>query len=171
MLAALLVICALAIWFDVRQRRLPNWLTVGALSIALLLRALSAGESVLAGLACAGLALAFGFPFFMLGGLGAGDVKLMTALAAFLDLASLPIALGVMALTGAVMALFSARRAGRLVATLTNVHLLVLGLGRSSLRAWKNDREDAPLLPAGLGAVTNPYGVAVVTGALAGWFL
>src|SRR5688572_21127362 len=128
MLVALLIVCSLAIVLDVRQRRLPNWLTVGALAIALVLRAFT-GEPVLTGVASAALAFAFGFPFFMMGGLGAGDVKLMTALAAFLDLQSLPVALGVMAATGAVMALWSAVRSKQLVSTLMNVYLLVLGLG------------------------------------------
>jgi prepilin peptidase CpaA len=171
MLVALLLVCAVAIWLDVRQRRLPNWLTVGALTTALLLRALTDGESVALGLACAALAFAFGFPFFMLGGLGAGDVKLMTALAAFLDLQSLPVALGVMAFTGAAMALLSAARSGKLASTLVNVHLLALSLGRASLAGWKGDQAESPVAVKGLGAVTNPYGVAIVAGALAGWFL
>lgn len=171
MLVALLVVSAAAIWLDVRQRRLPNWLTVGALSTALLLRALTDGGSVPLALACAALAFAFGFPFFMLGGLGAGDVKLMTALAAFLDLQSLPVALGVMALTGAAMAFLSASRSGKLASTLINVHLLVLSLGRAAFAGWKGGQAEAPVAVQGLGAVTNPYGVAIVAGALAGWFL
>ena len=170
MLVALLFVCALAILFDVRLRRLPNWLTVGALVVALLLRAFT-GEPVLAGVASAGLAFAFGFPFFMMGGLGAGDVKLMTAPAAFLDLSSLPVALGAMALTGAVMALASATRSGQLVSTLTNVHLLVLNLGRASFAGWKTGEATVPVSLGRVGAIRNPYGVAIAAGALAGWFL
>jgi prepilin peptidase CpaA len=170
MLVALLFVCALAIVFDVRQRRLPNWLTVGALAVALLLRAFT-GEPVLAGLASAALAFAFGFPFFMMGGLGAGDVKLMTALAAFLDLNSLLVALGAMALTGALMALVAATRSGQLVSTLTNLHVLVLNLGRASFAGWKSGEATAPILRGRVGAITNPYGVAIAAGALAGWFL
>lgn len=170
MLVALLLVCALAIVFDVRQRRLPNWLTVGALASALLLRAIT-GEPVLPGLASAALAFAFGFPFFMMGGLGGGDVKLMAALGAFLDLQSLPVALGVMALTGAVMALWAAMRSKQLVSTLTNVHLIVLGLGRASFGGWKAGEVTIPVARARVGAITNPYGVAIAAGALAGWFL
>jgi prepilin peptidase CpaA len=171
MLFALIFICSLAILFDVRQRRLPNWLTVGALAVALLLRGFTDGESVVTGLASAGLAFAFGFPFFMMGGLGAGDVKLMTALAAFLDLPSLPMALGVMAFTGAAMALWAATRSGQLLPTLANVHLLVLDLGRASFAGWKGGEATAPVSRARVGAITNPYGVAIAAGALAGWFL
>jgi prepilin peptidase CpaA len=124
-----------------------------------------------AGLASAGLAFAFGFPFFAMGGLGAGDVKLMTALAAFLELHSLPIALGAMALTGAAMALLGAMRSGQLAATLANVHLLVLTLGRASFSGWRGARAHTTAMRERPGAVTNPYGVAIVAGALAGWFL
>ena len=35
---ALVVVAAAAMWFDVRERRLPNALTVGAFGLALLLR-------------------------------------------------------------------------------------------------------------------------------------
>jgi prepilin peptidase CpaA len=78
-------VALIAVAFDVRTRRIPNWLTFGA-----------AGGAVLYGLAAAGLpglsnaalgwivgALLF-FPLFALRGMGAGDVKLIAALAAWL---------------------------------------------------------------------------------------
>jgi Flp pilus assembly protein protease CpaA len=40
MLLALVLIGTIAVWSDLRSRRLPNWLTVGALVVGVVLRAL-----------------------------------------------------------------------------------------------------------------------------------
>jgi prepilin peptidase CpaA len=70
---------------DVRERRIPNVLTFGAAAAALLVHFLSHGSS---GLATAATGWVIGtavfLPFFLLGGMGAGDVKLMAALGAWL---------------------------------------------------------------------------------------
>jgi prepilin peptidase CpaA len=170
MVLALALVCSIAVWFDLRTRRLPNWLTVGTLVIALAWRALPGGLEVWPGLASAGLAFAFGFPFFLAGGLGGGDVKLMAGLAAFLEPSSLPVALLVMAFTGAAMALVSASRKRLLVPTLARFHVLVLTMGRRSFQNW----QQGPAGPAASGTdgrVSNPYAPAIVAGALAGWFM
>jgi|RhiMethySRZTD1v2_1073278.scaffolds.fasta_scaffold296245_5 prepilin peptidase CpaA len=166
MLLALVLICSIAVWLDLRTRRLPNWLTVGSLVIALTARALPGGPSVWPGLASAALALAFGFPFFMTGGLGGGDVKLMAGLAAFLEPQKLAVALLVMAFSGGAMALLTAARKGLLASTLANVHVLVLTMGRKSFQGWKQEPSDGRIV----GRVSNPYAPAIVAGALAGWF-
>src|SRR5688572_2362189 len=81
---------ALAVGFvacvtDVRSRRIPNVLTFGAAAAALLFHLFVAGTG--------GLQTAVGgwlvgtvlfLPFFALGGMGAGDVKLLAALGAWL---------------------------------------------------------------------------------------
>jgi prepilin peptidase CpaA len=69
---------------DARHRRLPNWLTLGGL-MAGSLYALVTGFSVLGGsLTNALLAAAIGFlvlfPAYLAGWMGAGDVKLLTAM-------------------------------------------------------------------------------------------
>jgi prepilin peptidase CpaA len=168
MLPALVLACAVAIWFDVRERRIPNWLTAGALVVALSLRALSGADLVLPGLASFGLAFAFGFPFFLVGGLGGGDVKLMASLAAFLRPDQLVAAMLVMALTGAAMAVVAAARRGLLLQTLANVHLTVLTFDRGAFGSWKRPDE---LSAKRASRVSNPYALAITAGALAGWFL
>ncbi|ADG78592.1 Peptidase A24A prepilin type IV OS=Tsukamurella paurometabola (strain ATCC 8368 / DSM / CCUG 35730 / CIP 100753 / JCM 10117 / KCTC 9821 / NBRC 16120 / NCIMB 702349 / NCTC 13040) OX=521096 GN=Tpau_1980 PE=3 SV=1 [Tsukamurella paurometabola] len=74
--------CAALCWFDVRQRRLPNALTVPAAAcgvIAALTLALCGAPSALAGM---GLWGGTYLVVFLLGGVGAGDVKLAPALGA-----------------------------------------------------------------------------------------
>lgn len=83
-----LVVLAVALTasaFDVRTRRIPNWLTFGATAVGLAYGLSSSGLSGL-GLSMAGwlTGAALFIPFFVLGGMGAGDVKLLAALAAWL---------------------------------------------------------------------------------------
>ena len=83
--AIVLTVAAVAVVCDIRARRIPNVLTFGAAGAALVFALATDGPSGL-GLAAAGWfagALLF-FPFFALGGMGGGDVKLMAALAAWL---------------------------------------------------------------------------------------
>jgi prepilin peptidase CpaA len=70
---------------DVRSRRIPNVLTFGSAAAALAFGLASGGFQGL-GWAAAGWAVGavLFFPLFALGGLGAGDVKLLAALGAWL---------------------------------------------------------------------------------------
>jgi prepilin peptidase CpaA len=80
-IAVALVACA----WDLRTRRIPNVLTLGSAVAAWLFFLAQGGSSALAWSAAGWLfgVLLF-FPFFALGGMGAGDVKLMGGLGAWL---------------------------------------------------------------------------------------
>lgn len=82
---AVLVVASMAVVFDVRTRRIPNLLNFGAAAAALVFAFVAAGLPG-AGTAAAAwlLGAALFFPVFALGGMGAGDVKLLAALAAWL---------------------------------------------------------------------------------------
>ena len=115
------LLCAgMASVFDVRTRRIPNWLTAGSIVTALCLQALRGwdgfGLSLLAGLLGGGVL----FLFFIAGGMGAGDVKLMAAVSCFTGLRFLPTVLIASALSGAFFAIVLALRKGRMRDTLTN---------------------------------------------------
>src|SRR6185436_6179405 len=80
-----LVVALVAVACDVRTRRIPNWLTFGAAAAARAYGAFAAGLPRVGTSAAGWLAgAALFFPFFALGGMGAGDVKLLAALAAWL---------------------------------------------------------------------------------------
>jgi prepilin peptidase CpaA len=75
---------ACAAWFDWRHRRLPNALTLGGLSAGLFFllwfgTSWTGGSAISAWLAL-GLAAALTLPGYLLGKLGAGDVKLLMAM-------------------------------------------------------------------------------------------
>ena len=78
----LLLVCtclAGAIW-DLRTRRIPNWITVPALIAALVLH--SYRGALMQSLIGFVVSLCLGIPLFALRGLGAGDVKLTAAVGA-----------------------------------------------------------------------------------------
>ena len=74
-----------ACWFDVRTRRIPNWLTFPAAALGLVAATVAhGGHGTVSSAAGLLVGLALFFPLFVLKGLGAGDVKLMGALGAWL---------------------------------------------------------------------------------------
>jgi prepilin peptidase CpaA len=74
-----------ACWFDVRTRRIPNWLTFPGAALGVVASTLAhGGQGAMTSVAGLILGVALFFPLFLLRGLGAGDVKLMGALGAWL---------------------------------------------------------------------------------------
>jgi prepilin peptidase CpaA len=85
MLIMLDVVLAVAIWFDLRTRKVPNWISLGACAFGLASAPFQGGLRALA-LSVGGL-LALGVLMFIpwsMGGIGGGDVKLAAACGAAL---------------------------------------------------------------------------------------
>ena len=83
-IAAIALAMVAAMW-DLKSRRIPNVLTFGSALAAILAHAYVGGFSG-TGWSIVGwlVGVAFFLPFFALGGMGAGDVKLLGALGAWL---------------------------------------------------------------------------------------
>jgi prepilin peptidase CpaA len=85
MTAMVLLFTSAAVVSDLRTRRIPNWLTVSSLVLALIAHGCHKG---LGGLADSLLGFAAGFAvlflLWLIGGGGGGDVKMMAALGAWL---------------------------------------------------------------------------------------
>jgi prepilin peptidase CpaA len=98
-----------AVLFDLRTRRIPNELCLAIWAMGVTVQSATGLES---GLADALLGSAVGFaallPFYLLGGFGAGDVKLMTAACAWLTLKLAIVAVAATLLLGGVMGLLVA---------------------------------------------------------------
>jgi prepilin peptidase CpaA len=123
---ALAVAVVAAAW-DVRTRRIPNIVTFGAALLAVVLHGYMDGWHA-AGLAVAGWAagIALFFPFFALGGLGAGDVKLLGAVGACVGpLATVWVALYA-SISGGLMAFVVASYTGYLRSAFVNLWCIVM---------------------------------------------
>ena len=160
-----------AVWTDIRQRRIPNALTLGALVTGILLRAPSGVEAVGIGLLSVGIAFFFGLFFYLIGGLGAGDVKLMAGLASYFDPSGLLVGLAVMAGVGVIMAMVAVLRARSLGVTFRNLLHFFLTLGSDTFKGWKGESPAVSLQTAGKNRISSPYGVAIAAGAMVAWFL
>jgi prepilin peptidase CpaA len=155
-------ICAtLGAWSDVRTKRIPNWLTYGSIVCGLLLRACLAGWHGL-GQGLAGMLLGGGifFLFFLVRGMGAGDVKLIAAVSAWVGIQStLPVLIAT-AIAGGVLALYYMifnKRVGR---TLQN-------LGEIARFHFTSGIKPHPELDArDPSAIQVPYGLAIAFGTI-----
>jgi prepilin peptidase CpaA len=162
--AALVGLVLVAAWSDLRERRIRNSLTVPAFLLALVLRALPGGATVLDGLAGAGLGLLLMLPFFALSAVGGGDTKLVVAVGAFLGPQALLSALAVAAVVGGAMGVWAAYRARVILPAMFSSWSLLkyaATLGRAGER---------PTL-ASPGVLSIPYGVAVAVGVSATLFM
>ena len=82
-----ILVAGMADLFDIRTARIPNLLTFGAAAAALVYLSASNGWPGLAeAIEGWGVGVLLFAPFFALGGMGAGDVKLLSAIGAWLDL-------------------------------------------------------------------------------------
>jgi len=132
----LLVAVIAAAITDMRWRRIPNWLTVSAVVLGLVLNTLNAYPSPMEGLwlAAKGFALAFSLNLIMyvLRLTGAGDVKLMAAIGALVGCSDFVGIFLLNAIIGGVLGLVLVLAKGRARQTLWNVGYLA-----SEMMQWR----------------------------------
>jgi prepilin peptidase CpaA len=137
----MLALLAWAALIDLRDRRIPNWLTV-SLALAGLAQSFTWAHTVTPGTAALGFATGFGITFilFGLGALGGGDVKLLAGLGAWLGPKPTLLVFGAAAVIGMVIVLAQAARRGRLTRLFQNsaviaTNLVLTGDGIDSAQA------------------------------------
>lgn len=159
----LIVILLLASAFDLRQRRIPNRLLAAALLAATVLHLASGTASALLTTLLAGFALGLlmFLPLYLLGGMAAGDVKLMATVGAYLGPALVFQASLATYCCGGVMALLIVlfKRRGR--AAFANVFALLLPV---LMRVQGVRLEPDPARAPSVGGM--PYAVAITAGTL-----
>ena len=155
------VVLSVAIFTDLRSRRIPNWLTVPGLLSGVLIHALIGGwHGTLFALKGAGLALLILLPLVIMRALGAGDWKLMGAVGAFVGpVMFLFVLLGSIFASG-IMAVVQVLRMGRVTETLRNMVTLVRGFFSFGLKKNPEISLDNPRL------LKLPFGVAVAAATL-----
>lgn len=163
-LSALLLALALtAAAFDIRYRRIPNWLVVtgatAAFAIHIWLSGFNGFKTAAAGL---GVAFLVYLPLFVLRAMGAGDVKLMAAIGAVIGPMNWIFLFVFTALLGGVAALVLVLAKGRLGETLRNVGVIL-----SELAHFRAPHEkDVALDVRHANAITLPHGVVIAAACL-----
>lgn len=166
---ALLTLCALAVAYDLRHRRIPNGLVLAGMSLGLIFQVLAPpgaglfvdGSSV--GLSTALLGGLAGFallmPMYLLRTLGAGDVKLLAMAGLWFGPSAIAWATLWTLLAGGVLSLTAAAWTGVLPRVLANLREMLLGvMVRAQLR--RLPRVDAPVHTTG----RLPYAMAIGCG-------
>jgi len=156
--APVLVLVTLAARADVQSRRIPNHLTFPALVIALASHAVFGHVEglfdALTGMAVAGGVLV---PGWLMGWMGAGDVKLAAAVGAWLGMPGALLAVLGSLVAGGVVSLVLALRQGVLVQALqgaARIGFQGLGLGHRGTPA------------PGVTGIRFPFAVAVLAGSI-----
>ena len=161
-LVALLLIAAIS---DIKTGRIPNWLVLGGAAYGLLYNAFFPVFPRDIGLlfALGGLAVGLGalLPLYFVRVMGAGDVKLMAMVGAFLGASATVAAMLATLITGGFLAIAFALCSGRLgrlvhnVATMFRGTLLTFASGVGGLTV-----HDGP------SAGKMPYGIAIAAGTI-----
>lgn len=155
---AWLAVAVTAGLFDLKWRRIPNWLALAGLVLGFVLHLSQAGPAgVGTAAAGAGLALAVYLPLWLLRAMGGGDLKLMAALGAILGWQEWLLLFVAASLGGAVIAIGVVLCRGRLGRTLANVGSILVDLTRFRAPYRRN-----PELDIGHErAVTLPHGTVI----------
>jgi prepilin peptidase CpaA len=125
--AAALLCAVIGGVYDVKSRRVPNLLTLPAICFGLILQFTLGGWKQLGTAAAAGLLCGLIFlVFYLAGGMGAGDVKLITAVGCIAGLSSIGRLLILTSLAGGVMAISLAVYHRRLKGTILNICALAV---------------------------------------------
>ena len=157
----LIALLLAAAWIDWRTMRIPNWLTVAGMAWGLAWNATSGPsivDGLLFGLGGLGLGFAMFLPLWLLRVLGAGDVKLMAMVGAFLGAGGVFVAALLVGMVGGIaVALFAiSHRAVRRLAG--NVRDIAVSVVVPGMPLWR---------PGATSIGKLPYGVSIGAGTLA----
>jgi prepilin peptidase CpaA len=149
-----LLIGVLACFFDLRTKHIPNPLTLGGAAVALVYWFVVGGPAGL-GMSIVGwlVGVAVFLPFFLLGGLGAGDVKLLGCLGAWLGLSQIAWTGLYAAIAGGIMGIAVALGTGYLRTAVDNVYVLLVHFRVRGVRPHPDltlDKGKGPRLPYAL---------------------
>lgn len=169
-LALLVVLLMLAAFIDVRTFRIPNWLTYGGAVIGLafgaaiqwrLLGPLWALDGFLWSLGGLAAGLALMLPMYALHVMGAGDVKLMAMVGAFLGLGQIVPAVLCVFVTGGVAAVVYVLFRRQLAQLAVNLKNVVFGMAFSVIAAQRLGG-----MAPGASVGKLPYGVSISAGTI-----
>jgi prepilin peptidase CpaA len=166
----ILLVCTVVIagLYDLRYRRIPNWLNVSAMSVGVLLNLLLfAGHGLILAMLGIGCALVVYIPLYLVRGMGAGDVKLMAAVGAIAGPRNWMGIFIATAVLGGFVSLIYVLFRRRLHETFWNMTLIVSELTRFRVPAVRDSRLDV----RSSDALRVPHGALIAVGVITFLFL
>ena len=156
---AVLAVAAVACVWDLKSARIPNWLTFPAAALALVFHVV-APEGRGFGAAALGLlvGLAVFFPVFALRAMGAGDIKLLAALGAWVGATTVVFVAIYASIAGGVLALVVMAARGYLRKGFSNIKMLFMFWWVSGIKPLPEVSLDAP------NPVRLPYAIPIAVG-------
>ena len=150
--------------YDVRYRRIPNWISVSGVVLGLILNAFlyPTWPGIFHSLKGLGLAFAVYFVLYALHAMGAGDVKLMSAIGAIVGWQNWFGIFIVTAIIGGLMAVILVVMRGRLKKTLWNVGFILSEM-KGGRPAYLSKQELDVKNPKALGL---PHGAVIAVSTL-----
>jgi prepilin peptidase CpaA len=160
-LAIALLLLAIAVVFDVKSHRIPNWLVFSGALIGLAYHAFSShGMGAIASIQGLAVGLAAFMPLYLLRAMGAGDVKLMAMVGAYLGPMSTFGAVITVFIAGGVLALAAAIRNKALPRLYENLRFIMADMSIKMMVGGGAAQIDA--VPVSAGKL--PYAIAIAAG-------
>jgi prepilin peptidase CpaA len=154
-LLSLALMLAIAVFTELKENRIPNWLTFSGMATGLAIGYLYGNSALWSSLVGLGIGFGFLFIFYVFGGVGGGDVKLMAAAGALMGSQLIKPAVLYTAVLGAFLAIMM----------LIWCHDFWQRVGHSLGRLvfWRAVQAETP---AKAKPVTVPYALAITAGCL-----
>jgi len=155
---SLMMAITAAVW-DVRQHRIPNWITLPGVLAGMVLRSALLGWKGIVD-AVTGCLLAGGifFLFYLVRAMGAGDVKLMAAIGSFVGPSQAMNIVLASAICGGILGIVYALYRGRLWSTVRNAASLLKFHAVAGVQPHPDLNLDNP------DVLRLPYGLAIALG-------
>jgi prepilin peptidase CpaA len=163
MVAVFGVLLISVVWTDVRTHRISNAMVVAILLLGLVSHLLAGGYAgIIDWLAGMAVGLAFFLPFYIAGGMGAGDVKLLAAVGSVLGPLAALFAGGIALLAGVPLALYQLMKRHYQISAQVRA-----GEADNTGHAQQHSNITADIWSP-VGKHRLPYAAAVATGAFGG---
>ena len=158
-IVALSVMLISVVWTDVKTHRISNAMVIMIVLLGLCFQLLANGVNAVVMQGLAGMAVGLGvfLPFYIAGGMGAGDVKLMAGIGTILGPFSTLIAGSAALVAGAPLALYCLAQRSRQARKLEE--RAAAGMGTNRI---------APAMPHAARKERFPYAAAIAVGTIAG---
>lgn len=161
MVLLITVILLIAVILDLKKKKIPNILTFGAMIIAIAYHSLVSGfEGFIFSAGGLFLGMALLIAFYIIGGMGAGDVKLMGAVGGFLGPKGVFTAFLFSSIAGGIYALAVLKLRGNLIETFKRYALIVkIFITTGNLSYVPESRKD-------IKSIRLYYGIAIAIGTM-----